>query len=61
MVIASPKSISDQIYEYFKVRILYCEIEPGERLAQGLPSGLPDLCDSPGRKARLSTRRFHSL
>jgi DNA-binding GntR family transcriptional regulator len=34
MVIEPPKSISDQIYEYLKARILYGEIEPGERLAQ---------------------------
>ncbi len=34
MVIEPPKSISDQIYEHLKARILYGEIHPGERLAQ---------------------------
>jgi len=34
MVIEPPKSISDQIYEYLKTRILYGEIEAGERLTQ---------------------------
>ena len=32
--LAPPNSISDQIYEYLKEKILYGDTEPGERLMQ---------------------------
>ena len=50
-VIAPPKSISDQIYEYLKARILYCEIEPGERLAQEKMAEQLEISRMPVREA----------
>ncbi len=51
MVIEPPKSISDQIYEYLKTRILYGEIEAGERLAQEKVAEQLEISRMPVREA----------
>jgi len=50
-VIEPPKSISDQIYEYLKARILYGEIEAGERLAQEKVAEQLEISRMPVREA----------
>jgi hypothetical protein len=50
-VILPLKSISDQIYEYLKARILYGDIVPGERLVQEKVAEQLEISRIPVRKA----------